>query len=332
MSEEPTAIDCLESSGSTVEDVQETPASREKSYGLPLRKKEYSLESLRVSLEKGEKAAKDVEMEDLTQSEAITGNGSTMKQRPYGGKASDEPGKLADESEDRKGENTKARSIAIEGSPVLVAVDSDSSVELIESPVKSSPANESEEDPSKPDAVNEATAVEAKEPKEMTDSSISSPTSESSPEKDECINKKGQQRNEQEAPGMEVDQDVEESINRPAEEDKIEKTLKDHKRISSTEIEEYKNDDKKDDVLEVELEKGTAPKATEDEKLNALSSDGDVFYDKECVNCNCTKLHKQYVLANMATLNFYQVLRKSSKQQFLCMGCHDTAMDLYEVK
>ncbi|EDX08614.1 GD24919 [Drosophila simulans] len=254
-----------------------------------------------------------------------------MKQRPYGAKASDEPGKLADESEDHKGENTKASSIAIEGSPVLVAVDSDSSVELIESPVKSSSANESEEDPPKPDAVNEAAAVEAKKTKEMNDSSISSPTSESSPEKDEWTNKKGQQRNEQEASGMEVDQDVEESINRPAE-DKIEKTLKDHKRISSTEIEEHSKYDKKDDVLEVELEKGTAPKAAEDAKLNSLSSDGDVFYDKECVNCNCTKLHKQYVLANMATLNFYQVLRKSSKQQFLCMGCHDTAMDLYEVK
>lgn len=203
-------------------------------------------------------------------------------------------------------------------------MDSDSSVELIESPVKFSSANESEKDPPKPDAVNEAAAKEAEE---MTDSSISSPTSESFPEKDEKTNKE----NEQEPPGMEVDQDVEESISRPAEEYKIENTLKGHKRISLTEIEEHKIVDKKDDVLEVELEKGTAPKAAEDEKLNALLSDGDVFYDKECVNCNCTKLHKQYVLANMATLNFYQVLRKSSKQQFLCMGCHDTAMDLYEV-
>jgi len=61
-------------------------------------------------------------------------------------------------------------------------------------------------------------------------------------------------------------------------------------------------------------------------------SDGDIFYGKDCVNCNCQKLHKQFVLTSMGTLNFYKVQRKRSKQQFLCMGCHDTAMDLYEVK
>jgi len=82
----------------------------------------------------------------------------------------------------------------------------------------------------------------------------------------------------------------------------------------------------------VELEKATAPKAPEEELLNELPSDGDIFYGKDCVNCNCQKLHKQFVLTSMGTLNFYKVQRKRSKQQFLCMGCHDTAMDLYEVK
>ncbi|EDV57067.2 histone-lysine N-methyltransferase eggless [Drosophila erecta] len=345
MSGESIAMDSTESSGIAVVSGQETPASREKSYSTPVEGENRSEST--VSAKKEGQAAKDVEMADLTledppHSEAIDTPDSTRKQPPDVGNTPDEPGKRGEESEDPKGGNKKDVSIDIASSPVLVAVDSDSSVELIESPAKSPSSDESVKDPPISDTANGAAAVEAKEAEELADSSIdliTSPTSESTPEKDEGIKKQEQQKNENEpdnstketeAPGMEVEQDVEASISHANEEDKIEKTLKEHKPISSMEIEDHHIVDKKDDVLEVELEKGTVPKAAQDEQLNDLPSDGEMFYDKDCVNCNCKKLHKQYVLANMATLNFYQVLRKTSKQQFLCMGCHDTAMDLYE--
>ncbi|XP_034105624.1 histone-lysine N-methyltransferase eggless [Drosophila albomicans] len=61
-----------------------------------------------------------------------------------------------------------------------------------------------------------------------------------------------------------------------------------------------------------------------------LPEDNEIYYKKDCLNCNCQKMHKQYVLASLAALNYYRVPRKAHKRQYICMSCHDTAMDVYE--
>ncbi|KAH8391005.1 hypothetical protein KR215_003386, partial [Drosophila sulfurigaster] len=61
-----------------------------------------------------------------------------------------------------------------------------------------------------------------------------------------------------------------------------------------------------------------------------LPEDNEIYYKKDCLNCNCQKMHKQYVLASLAALNYYRVPRKAHKRQYICMSCYDTAMDVYE--
>ncbi|ALC41906.1 egg, partial [Drosophila busckii] len=77
------------------------------------------------------------------------------------------------------------------------------------------------------------------------------------------------------------------------------------------------------------LEPNTAP--IEEKACAAdLNEDYGVYYNKDCLNCNCGRLHKQYMLATLAVLNFYKVPRKMHKRQYVCMGCFDAALDVYE--
>ncbi|XP_016947742.1 histone-lysine N-methyltransferase eggless [Drosophila biarmipes] len=352
MSAESSAMDTTESSENQAKDVREALVEVEKPAGSPAGLALNSDSTVPEEI-KG-KAAEDVDMEDLTledpapsgQMEATESN-NKPKEVVREAEETKEGGK---DGEDSKEEGKESISIDIASSPVPedepknaendtdkppLEVDSDSSVELIESPVKSPSSNESAVDLPKSDEVDAATESKAKETDELADSSIeliSSPTSESSPEKDaEAKEQKEQQEQEDPEPKeksepciMEVDQDVNSTSDQSdtAGEEESKKT-------TSMEIDQP-SADKKDDILEVELEKATGAKAAEDELLQELPSDGDIFYGKDCVNCNCKRLHKQFVLSSMGTLNFYKVQRKRSKQQFLCMGCHDTAMDLYE--
>ncbi|KAI8040133.1 hypothetical protein M5D96_007563 [Drosophila gunungcola] len=237
--------------------VKETPAKLEQEAGSPTVAEKHSACST-VAEKKEEKAAEDVEMQDLTLEDPAPSS-------PLGA--------TAVTSEKPKEEGKEA---GVENKEV----DSDSSVELIESPgpVKSPASHDTAEDQEKSDNNEKPSETEAKEAEDLADSSIeliSSPTSESSPEK-EVENKEQDEQKDQ---------------------------LDMH---TPMEIEVQPSADKKDDILEVELEKPTVAKESEDEQLSELPSDGDIFYGKDCINCNCKRLHKQYVLTNMATLNFYK--------------------------
>ncbi|XP_017010384.2 histone-lysine N-methyltransferase eggless [Drosophila takahashii] len=344
MSAESSAMDCAKSSEGKVEEVQDTPVEEGKPAGSP------AAEAKRLASpvpdELAEKAADDVDMQDLTLEDPVPAPSDAMEATESTGEERKE-----EESGDSKEVEEPKECIDIPSSPVPeedlgdteitadkppLEVDSDSSVELIESPAKSPSSNESAADVPKSDEVDAAMEPKAKGAEELADSSIeliSSPTSESSPEKDgeskekeaekeeEAEKEQKEEHQEEDWPktderSMEVDQEVTLKPTADQSEDGAEDPS-----VTPMEI------DKKDDILEVELEKTTeAPKTTEDE----LPSDGDIFYGKDCVNCNCKRLHKQFVLTSMGTLNFYKVVRKTSRQQFLCMGCHDTAMDLYE--
>ncbi|XP_017045110.2 LOW QUALITY PROTEIN: histone-lysine N-methyltransferase eggless [Drosophila ficusphila] len=290
--------------------------------------------------EKECKAAADVEMEDLS-----LGNSPPNSPLKVTIEKPDEVNKEEQKPRDKAEENI---CIDIASSPVfdegpenaadnaadkaLLEVDSDSSVELIESPglVKSPSSHDTVEDQPKWDNVERPLKTGAKEADELADSSIeliSSPTSESSPEKDAEV-KEQQKQNELRKEISIMDVDQEDSLKtaiRISEDTESNEKPKEAAAQNVTPMEI----DKSEDILKVELEKAIDQKA-QVEQLDDLPSDGDIFYGKDCVNCNCKRLHKQFVIANMATLNFYKVLRKTSKQQFLCMECHDNAMDLYE--
>jgi len=356
MSAESSAMDCAESSVNQVEVVPEALVEEEKKAGSPAVGAKSADSTVPAEIEG--KVAEDVEMQDLTL-EDLAPSGPTEAAASVTEKPKEEAKEVEEIKEGGKDakEATESISIDIASSPVPedepqdaekdsdkppLEVDSDSSVELIESPVKSPSSNESAGDQPKSDDVDAGTEPKAKEAEDLADSSIeliSSPTSESSPEKDGETKEQGDQKENQEeqepkektdAPIMEVDQEV--PIKPTTYQSGDTAGEDESKKSTPMEIEPQSSALKKDDILEVELEKATAPKAPEEELLNELPSDGDIFYGKDCVNCNCQKLHKQFVLTSMGTLNFYKVQRKRSKQQFLCMGCHDTAMDLYEVK
>ncbi|KAH8253248.1 hypothetical protein KR032_004503, partial [Drosophila birchii] len=250
------------------------------------------------------------------------------------------------------------------------AEDSDSSVELIDSPVKSPSPNEVAEDQAQADGVDGLAAVDAtpepkapaetdsKEAEEQADSSIeliSSPTPEASPAKEEGEETKEPGDQKQETASeirksnadeeiMEVDQEEAVEIEESEVKEKIsEEAIKDGNECSAEEKSEP-SADKTDTpmeteeapvnagenkvALEVQLEKATEQKAPEIE--DPLPGDGEIFYGKDCINYNCEKQHKQYVLANMALLSFYNATQKGNRQYFVCMECYDTAMDVYE--
>ncbi|XP_030388456.1 histone-lysine N-methyltransferase eggless [Scaptodrosophila lebanonensis] len=91
-------------------------------------------------------------------------------------------------------------------------------------------------------------------------------------------------------------------------------------------------------VLETKLEKDESSRMESEvadetikpsEELSTYT-DGEIFYNKECLNCSCNKNHKQYVVASIGALNYFRVPRKAHKKQFICLGCHDTVHEIYE--
>lgn len=102
----------------------------------------------------------------------------------------------------------------------------------------------------------------------------------------------------------------------------------------SMETEETANECKDEDTELAELKNGEALEANiseKEENLDELGEDSEIYYKKDCINCNCKKLHTQYVRASVAALNYYKVSRKARKRQYICLDCYDAAMDVYEV-
>ncbi|XP_034652801.1 histone-lysine N-methyltransferase eggless [Drosophila subobscura] len=110
----------------------------------------------------------------------------------------------------------------------------------------------------------------------------------------------------------------------------VEPKVKPKDNVDSMEIDESPSDAPKE-ALAVVLEIGNPPKKDEEEEPKGdFAWDGVISYNKDCINCNCKRRHKQYVLACVAILNFYKAPRKLHKTQYICMGCYDTAVDTYE--
>lgn len=100
------------------------------------------------------------------------------------------------------------------------------------------------------------------------------------------------------------------------------------------ETEDTLNVCKEKDIGLTELNWEEASKANigkKKERTDELGVENEIYYKKDCINCNCKKLHTQYVRASVAALNYYKVTRKTRKRQYICMDCYDVAMEVYEV-
>lgn len=96
-------------------------------------------------------------------------------------------------------------------------------------------------------------------------------------------------------------------------------------------MEETTNECKEGDTKLMKEEALEANISENEEHVDELGEDNEIYYKKDCINCNCKKLHTQYVRASVAALNYYKVSRKAFKRQYICLDCYDAAMDVYEV-
>ncbi|XP_022228791.2 histone-lysine N-methyltransferase eggless [Drosophila obscura] len=247
--------------------------------------------------------------------------------------------------------------------PTAPKTESDNSVELLDSPLKSPSSNDVNEEEllpleeeEKSGATkeselkeSEADSKESKESEALADSSIeliSSPTSDDSlaREKEEHGQQAETETQSKADDSIQVEGDIamEEDVplpslkptNEPKENQKSSEAatqLQPKDIIDSMEIDEQPSNSKAPkEALSVVLEIGSAPTEVEAEHKSSFAWDGMISYNKDCINCNCKRLHKQFVLACVAILNFYKVPRKLHRSQYVCLDCYDTAVDMYE--
>lgn len=66
-------------------------------------------------------------------------------------------------------------------------------------------------------------------------------------------------------------------------------------------------------------------------KHNNSNMDG-IFYNKYCINYDCSRRDKQFVIASLFALSYYKILRKNEdKVYYLCMECNYKSIEIYEV-
>lgn len=254
----------------------------------------------------------------------------------------DSPGESAVSSKDTSQEDN-----------VRKRVDSDSSVELISSPGKDTNAESSAKD-SPTENTENISEIKADGKEELESEKDDVPLGLESNQKDDVPGEitdeskdpeisidtdQGKQESNSEAtasPSAQSETDTKEE-EKPAPSEKLDesKTLTEsEQKYESMETEETANECKKEDIELAELKNEEALEANINEKeenLDELDEDNEIYYKKDCINCNCKKLHTQYVRASVAALNYYKVSRKARKRQYICLDCYDAAMDVYEV-
>ncbi|XP_068146589.1 histone-lysine N-methyltransferase eggless [Drosophila tropicalis] len=87
---------------------------------------------------------------------------------------------------------------------------------------------------------------------------------------------------------------------------------------------------KKEKEFEAKLEETQTKSEVVQQPEDKSICDGDIFYNKDCLNCYCQHQHKQFILASAAVVNYFRVPRKANRRQYICLGCHDTAIEMYE--
>lgn len=228
-------------------------------------------------------------------------------------------------------------------------VDSDSSVELISSPGKDTNAESSVKD--SPTENTEGKSEIKEDEKEGLES-----------EKEDGLEPitnddvAGGITEESKDPEISIDTEqakhepnIEETASTSAQSETDTETKEEEKPTPSEKLDESKTlteSEQKDESMEAEdttnecKEENTKLKKEEaleaiisenEEHVDELGEDNEIYYKKDCINCNCKKLHTQYVCASVAVLNYYKVSRKARKRQYICLDCYDAAMDVYEV-
>lgn len=231
-------------------------------------------------------------------------------------------------------------------------VDSDSSVELISSPGKDTNAESSAKD-SPTENTESISEIKADGKDELESEKDDVPLGLESNQKDDVAGEitdeskdpeisidtdQGKQESNSEATAStsaqsETDTDTKEE-EKPTPSEKLDesKTLTEsEQKDESMETEETANECKEENIELAELKNEEANINEKEENLDELDEDNEIYYKKDCINCNCKKLHTQYVRASVAALNYYKVSRKARKRQYICLDCYDAAMNVYEV-
>lgn len=122
-------------------------------------------------------------------------------------------------------------------------------------------------------------------------------------------------------------------------------TISPTKEISATEKENDTNEGQSNDVkekteenlLEVTSEKPLEERV-ETQELNISENDGgledatvEIFYNRECINYECPRKHKQYLKVPQFGFSYFKVTKKKFKVQYICADCYDKALEMYEV-
>lgn len=217
-------------------------------------------------------------------------------------------------------------------------IDSDSSVELISSPGKDTNVDSSnKESPTKNmESIleNKQTEIPQKKPNQKDDAAEEIKVAAISTDSGEARHKPASEESVHDTFESETGPQKEEN---PTPSEKLDETkeVTESKQIDEPmEIEDTTNACQEKDIALTELKEEDASDANIGEKkenTDEFGEENEIYYKKDCINCNCKKLHTQYVRASVAALNYYKVTRKPRKRQYICLDCYDTAMEVYEV-
>lgn len=129
--------------------------------------------------------------------------------------------------------------------------------------------------------------------------------------------------------------DVDEKTQTVVSEKEISSTENDNDTSKSEKIEAQQKTD--ENLLEVTSVKPLEEHVGTQESKISEDDDGtedptvEIFYNKECINYECPRNHKQYFRVPQFAFSYFQVTKKKFKMQYICADCYDKALEMYEV-
>ena len=146
----------------------------------------------------------------------------------------------------------------------------------------------------------------------------------------DCIQISAKESEEKQTP-----MDVDEKTQTVVSENEISSTKNDNDTSKSEKTEVQQKTE--ENLLEVTAEKPLEEHLGTQESKILEDGDGtedptvEIFYNKECINYECPRKHKQYFRVPQFGFSYFQVTKKKFKMQYICADCYDKALEMYEV-
>lgn len=217
-------------------------------------------------------------------------------------------------------------------------IDSDSSIELISSPGKDTNVDSSNKESPTENIESlleiKQTEIPQKKPNQKDDAAEEIKVAAISTDSGEARHKPANEESAHDTFESETGPQKEENLTPSDKLDETKKVTESKQMDEPMDIEDTTNVCQEKDIGLTELKGEDTSEANIGEKkenTDEFGEENEIYYKKDCINCNCKKLHTQYVRASVAALNYYKVTRKARKRQYICLDCYDTAMEVYEV-